>query len=75
MHDRSLLGSSPVVLRTFGYSGLLIRYTLILDPQTGRILGEEETLQPGKLNAPPRSVIAYTTFLASGYVASPGVRP
>jgi hypothetical protein len=59
------------------YSGLPTRYTLILDPSTGRLLGDEETLlgNPGKLGVRPRSVIAYTAFLASGYVASLTARP
>jgi hypothetical protein len=53
------------------------RYTLIFDPHTGSLLDEEETLlgNPGKLNVRPRSVIAYTVFLASGYVARPFARP
>jgi hypothetical protein len=59
------------------YSGLPTRYTLIFDPHTGSLLDEEETLlgNPGKLNVRPRSVIAYTVFLASGYVARPFARP
>lgn len=54
------------------YAGLPTRYTLIFNPNTGGLPGEEETLlgNPGKLNVRPRSVIAYTAFLASGYVAS-----
>jgi hypothetical protein len=59
------------------YSGAPTRYTLIFNPDTGILLGEEETLlgNPGKLNVRPRSVIAYTAFLASDYVASPTARP
>jgi hypothetical protein len=59
------------------YTGLPTRYTLIFNPGTGSLLGEEETLlgNPGKLNVRPNSVIAYTTFLTSGYVASPTARP
>lgn len=59
------------------YSGLPTRYTLIFNPDTGSLLGEEETLlgNPGKLNVRPKSVIAYTAFLASDYVAGPTARP
>jgi hypothetical protein len=59
------------------YSGLPTRYTLIFNPDTGSLLGEEETLlgSPGKLNVRPKSVIAYTAFLASDYVANPTARP
>jgi hypothetical protein len=59
------------------YSGLPTRYTLIFDPHTGALLGEEETLlgNPGQLNVPPRAVIAYTAYLISDYVASPTARP
>jgi hypothetical protein len=60
-----------------GSSGLPTRHTLIFAPRTGRLLDEEETLlgKAGNLNVPPRSVIAYTTFLSSGYVIGPTVRP
>jgi hypothetical protein len=59
------------------YSGLPTRYTLIFNPDTGNLLGEEETLvgNPGRLNVRPKSVIAYTAFLASGYVTSLTARP
>ncbi|HEY5428985.1 MAG TPA: CU044_5270 family protein [Solirubrobacteraceae bacterium] len=59
------------------YSGLPTRYTLIFNPDTSSLLGEEQTLlgNPGKLHVPPKSVIAYTAFLASDYVASPTARP
>ena len=59
------------------YSGLPTRYTLIFDAHTGSLLGEEETLlgDPGALNVRPRAVIAYTAYLASGYVASHTARP
>jgi hypothetical protein len=59
------------------YSGLPTRYTLIFNPDTGSLLGEEETLlgNAGKLNVRAKSVIAYTAFLASDYVASPTARP
>jgi hypothetical protein len=59
------------------YSGLPTRYTLIFDPNTGDLLGEEETLlgNPGQLNVRPKSVIAYTAFLASDYVSTPTARP
>jgi hypothetical protein len=58
------------------YSGLLTRYTLIFD-RNGKLLGEEETLigNPGKLNVCSPSVIGYTTFLSSGYVANTSSRP
>jgi len=59
------------------YSGGPERYTLIFDPHTGSLLGEEETLlgNPGKLNVRPRSIISYTVFLSSGYVNSTTARP
>jgi hypothetical protein len=59
------------------YSGLPTRYTLIFNPASGSLLGEEETLlgSAGKLDVRAKSLIAYTVFLASGYVASPTARP
>lgn len=53
------------------YSGLLTRYTWIFDPHTGALLGDEETLiDAGKLHVRTGSIIAYTTFLVSGWTAS-----
>lgn len=59
------------------YSGALTRYTWIFDPHTGRLLGEEETLigNPGKLNVRKGSVIAYTTFLTSGWATNTSSPP
>jgi hypothetical protein len=59
------------------YTGLPTRYTYIFDPHTGRLLGEEETLtgNTGKLNVPTGSVISYTTYLASGWVATTSSTP
>jgi hypothetical protein len=50
--------------------GVLERYTLILSPSTGRLLGEEETLigNPRKLPVRRGAVLDYTVFLTSGYV-------
>jgi hypothetical protein len=47
------------------YSGLPTRYTLIFDPDDGRLLGSEDmlTTTAGKLGVPVPSVIAYTVFL------------
>jgi hypothetical protein len=54
------------------YSGLPTRYTFIIDPRDGRLLGSEDTLttSAGKLNVPVPSVIGYTVFLDSRYVDS-----
>lgn len=51
------------------YSGLPTRYTLIIDPDTGRLLASEDTLTttPGALNVAIPSVIGYTTFLTAQY--------
>lgn len=59
------------------YSGVLTRYTLILDPRTGGLLGEEETLigNPRKLDVRSPAVLSYTVFLASGYVDTPTSEP
>jgi hypothetical protein len=58
------------------YSGLLTRYTWIFDPHTGALLGNEEMLiDPGKLHVRSGSVIAYTTFLASGSSSSASSPP
>jgi hypothetical protein len=52
------------------YSGAMERYTLILDPHTGQLLGYEETLigSPRKLHVRRGAVLAYTTILAARYV-------
>lgn len=59
------------------YSGGPTRYTWIFDPQTGALLGDEQTLigPSGKLNVRAGSVISSTTFLASGWVAGTSARP
>jgi hypothetical protein len=59
------------------YTGVEILYTLIFSPGTGSLLEADQTLtgSPGKLDVPQGSVLAYTTFLASGYVASTNARP
>ncbi len=59
------------------YSGEPITYTLVFDPDTGALLESDETLAapPHKLNALQGSVVSYTTFLASGYVASEHATP
>jgi hypothetical protein len=46
-------------------SGLPTRYTFIIDPATGDLLGQEDTLTetPGKLNVPIPSVISYEVYL------------
>jgi hypothetical protein len=56
---------------TSAYAGPLIRYTLIFNPDTGRLLEADQLLvgDPGTLDVPAGSVIAYATFLASGYTA------
>ncbi|MFD7639129.1 CU044_5270 family protein [Kitasatospora sp. NPDC059795] len=48
-------------------SGLPTRYTFIVDPTTGRVLGDEAmlTTSAGKLNVPVPSVIGYTAYLAA----------
>lgn len=56
---------------TTSMSGLPERRTVIIDPNTGRILGGETTLTEtaGKLNVPVPSVISYTNLISSEYVA------
>lgn len=51
------------------YSGLPTRYTLIIDPDDGRLLGSEDmlTTTAGGLNVPIPSVIGYTVFLSAEY--------
>jgi hypothetical protein len=55
-----------------GYSGEPITYTLIFDPGNGALLESDETLAapPRRLDALKGSVVAFTTFLSSGYVSS-----
>ncbi len=54
---------------TSDYSGLPTRYTLIIDPTSGRLLGLEETLteRAGALNVPIPSVIEYEVYRAADY--------
>ena len=48
-------------------SGLPTRYTFIVDPPTGQVIGQEAmlTTTAGKLNVPVPSVISYTAYLKS----------
>ncbi|NUP48888.1 MAG: CU044_5270 family protein [Catenulispora sp.] len=50
-----------------GHSGLPTRYTVLVDPATGAILGHEQTLtrSAGDLNVPVPSVIGYDLFLVA----------
>ncbi|GAA1248984.1 hypothetical protein GCM10009665_44800 [Kitasatospora nipponensis] len=50
-------------------SGLPTRYTFIVDPDTGRVLGQEATLteSAGQLNVPVPSVVTYDTYLTSDF--------
>ncbi len=59
------------------YDGEPITYTLIFSAATGALLEFDETLsdQPHRLNALKGSVVAYTTFLRSGYATSPTSGP
>jgi hypothetical protein len=59
------------------YTGTEILYTLIFATATGQILEADETLtgDPGALDVPQGSVIAYTTFLASSRVAGTTAPP
>ena len=58
-------------------NGVLTNYTLIFDHATGRLLDQEETLigSPKTLKVRVGAVLAYTTFLASGYVAATSASP
>jgi hypothetical protein len=51
------------------YGGLPTRYTVIVDPGSGRVLGFEETLtqDAGKLNVAIPSVISYTSYLVGEF--------
>ncbi len=59
------------------YSGEPITYMLIFDPATGALLESDETLsdRPHHLDAVKGSVVAFTTFLRSGYVTSRSATP
>jgi hypothetical protein len=69
--DRAGRAGAAVSLDS-GYSGEPITYTLIFDPRNGALLEADETLaaSPHRLNALNGSVVAFTTFLSSGYVSS-----
>lgn len=56
------------------YSGLPTRYTVIIDPDTGKLLATEDTLtsSAGRLNVPIPSVIGYTTYLEADYTDRTG---
>jgi hypothetical protein len=53
------------------------RFTLIFNGATGQLEEEDVTLagSPGSLDVRPGSVLAYTTFLASGWVAGANAVP
>lgn len=53
--------------------GLPVRYTLIVDPTSGAFLGYEEVLTTtaGALNVQVPAVIAYRSYLVSGYAPMP----
>jgi hypothetical protein len=55
------------------YSGLMTRYTLIVDPRGGGLLGFEEMLtrSAGKLNVAIPSVIGYESYLVADHAAMP----
>ncbi|MEV7214711.1 CU044_5270 family protein [Kitasatospora cineracea] len=48
-------------------SGLPTRYTFVVDPDSGRILGDEATLttRAGALDVPVPSVVSYTAYLSA----------
>lgn len=52
------------------HTGLPTRYTVIIDPDSGRVLGDEQllTTTAGALDVSVPSVIAYTTHLDARYV-------
>lgn len=57
------------------YSGLRTTYQLLLDPNTGTVLGDEEVLrEAGKLNVTTPAVISYSSILAGGTVTALGAR-
>jgi hypothetical protein len=59
------------------YAGVMTSYTLIFDPGTGKLLEAEQTLtgSPKELDVRQGAILAYTTFIASGYVANTTTRP
>jgi hypothetical protein len=67
--DRAGRAGTAVSLDS-SYSGEPITYTLIFDPATGALLESDQTLAgpPHRLHALQGSVVAFTTFLSSGYV-------
>jgi hypothetical protein len=69
--DRAGRTGAAVSLES-GYSGEPITYTLIFDPGTGALLESDETLADAAhhLDALKGSVVSFTTFLRSGYVAA-----
>lgn len=53
-----------------GGGGLETRTVLIIDPSSGRLLGEEEVLlEPGKAVAAAPTTVSFTTFLVEGTVS------
>jgi hypothetical protein len=56
------------------YTGLMTRYTLIVDPATGAFLGFEQMLteSAGKLNVKIPSVIGYESYLVADHAALRG---
>ena len=76
-HDRSRGRSGAAVSLDSSYSGEPITYTLIFDPATGALLEADETLsdRPHHLDALKGSVVSFTTFQRSGYVASRSTAP
>ncbi|MDQ6775232.1 MAG: CU044_5270 family protein [Actinomycetota bacterium] len=54
------------------YTGVEISYTLVFDQSTGKLLEADQTLtgDPGNLGVPQGSVLAYTTYLGSGYTGN-----
>jgi hypothetical protein len=67
--------TGDAVSLTSQYAGPLIRYTLILDPGTGALDEIDQTLlgDPDQRNVPSGAVLAFTTFLGSGWAVRPGV--
>lgn len=55
------------------HSGLPTKYTVIVDPDTGAILGTEQVLTEtaGKLNVPIPAVVSYTAFGTAEWRQSP----
>jgi hypothetical protein len=67
--------AGEAVSLTSQYAGPLIRYTLILAPGTGALEEFDQALlgSPQQRNVPSGAVLAFTTFLGSGWSARPGV--